>query len=113
MMIADISTNYLHAFQNRDIDALAAFLSDSVELRDWEVYAKGKQNVLEANMRIFDSFTSIELDITNLIVMENQAAVEFTLFLRNNDNQIKLLVTDILEFNSDGEITTVRAYRGN
>jgi len=113
MDIEDEARNYLETFANRDIEALAGFFSESVVLRDWEVSVTGKEKVIEANKGIFDSFTSIDLDITNVVSSKNQVVVEFALNLHSVDELISLLVTDIIEYDAHGKIISVRAYKGN
>ena len=113
MKSEDIAREYLDAFQNRDIISLGSFLSESVELSDWEQRAHGKSAVIDANAAIFSMFNKIELTITNIISSERQAAVEFDLRLLGPSDDISIPVTDIIEFDDDLKISSVRAYRGN
>ena len=113
MSLEEITRNYLQAFQNRDIETLSKFFSETVELRDWELYAEGKKNVIKANQRIFDAFSVITVEITNIISKKNQVAVEFRLVLSEDGSEVSILVTDIIEFDERFQISRLRAYRGN
>ena len=113
MNTSKLSRKYLESFKNRDIEALSDFFSDNISLRDWDISATGKDAVLAANQKIFDSFSSIDLEITNLIPHEKQVSVEFNLHLSNDSEKIFILVTDIIEFDSQNKIKSVRAYKGN
>ena len=64
-------------------------------------------------LKIFSMFNKIELTITNIISSERQAAVEFDLRLLGPSDDISIPVTDIIEFDDDLKISSVRAYRGN
>ena len=113
MSLEEVTRNYLQAFQNRDIETLSEFFSESVELRDWDLYAEGKKNVIEANKGIFDAFSIITVEITNIITKENSVVVEFILNLSDEGSEVSILVTDIIEFDERCQISRLRAYRGN
>ena len=119
--ILDKSLEYFEAFNKHDLDELKEMFSEDVSLRDWEISANGVNEVLNANSKIFNSVDSIS--VTPIMVyegmdtllmgplgVEGTSIVELEVLI--NDKE-KLLVIDILEFNSDGKIKSIRAYRGN
>ena len=46
--------NYFEIFSNKDIQGLENLFSDDVILQDWDILAKGKKQVLDANKNIFE-----------------------------------------------------------
>ncbi len=109
----EIAKKYLMAFANKDISFLEAFLEDSVELRDWDITALGKKEVIQANREIFEKFDSIDLEIINLFSDVDTVIIEFDLLLQNSNENIALIVVDIISFNSESKISEIRAFRGN
>ena len=58
-MILDKSLEYFAIFSEKDIDGLESMFSDNVCLRDWDILANGKAEVLAANQDIFNSVNTI------------------------------------------------------
>ena len=61
---------YFEIFSNKDIKGLENLFSDDVFLQDWDILAKGKKQVLDANKNIFDSVESISVTLNNLYLDE-------------------------------------------
>ena len=61
---------YFEIFSNKDIKGLKNLFSDDVILQDWDILAKGKKQVLDANKNIFDSIDSISVTLNNLYLDE-------------------------------------------
>ena len=119
--ILDKSLEYFEAFNKHDLDELKEMFSEDVSLRDWEICVSGIDEVLNANSKIFDSVDSIF--ITPIMIyegidkflmgplgVEGTSITELEILINGKE---KLLVTDILEFNGDGKIKSIRAYIGN
>jgi len=80
-----------------------------VVLRDWNVEAIGVENVLKANIEIFETFPKIEIKINSLYI--DRATVIIELIITLNDS-ISMKVVDIIEFTSVGKIKSIRAFKG-
>tara|TARA_Y100000034_G_scaffold128907_1_gene184395 strand:+ start:215 stop:601 length:387 start_codon:yes stop_codon:yes gene_type:complete len=119
--ILEKSLEYFEAFNRHDLDELREMFSEDVSLRDWEISVSGIDEVLGANSRIFGSVDSIS--ITPIMVYEGEdkllmgpldvagtSIIELEILINGKE---KLLVTDILDFNRDGKIKSIRAYIGN
>ena len=119
--ILEKSLEYFEAFNRHDLDELREMFSEDISLRDWEVSVSGIDEVLGANSRIFGSVDSIS--ITPIMVYEGEdkllmgpldvagtSIIELEILINGKE---KLLVTDILDFNRDGKIKSIRAYIGN
>ena len=84
--------------------------AENVFLRDWEISAKGKSEVLAANQKIFDSVESICVSPIEMYEQGDTVVAELEILV---DGKIIELVVDIIEFNESGKITSIKAYKGN
>ena len=116
-MVLDKALEYFTTFSEQDSKGLRSMFSDDVYLRDWEILANGKEEVLDANKNIFDSVDKIE------VITENQG-LEFNgindttevfneIEIHINDGEERLVVVDIIEIElKSGLIKSVRAFKG-
>ena len=109
MNLRDLTLNYFRTFSNQDVDGLRELFSRDVSLRDWEISANGINDVIIANKAIFDSVKGISIIPIEICETGNITASEIEIHI--NDEEA-LRVVDVLEFNSDGKIFAVRAYKG-
>jgi hypothetical protein len=117
--IIELAESYFKTWSNRDLKGLAKMFTEDCILRDWEISAEGKEDVLAVNKNIFDSVDSIKAIPLNLYfasskfarTWQRQRTVIAELEIIVNENE-KLLVTDVIEF-KDNKIKAIRAYKGN
>ena len=110
MNLREVAIEYFLNFQNKDIDALSEMFHEQVTLRDWEINASGKKLVVAANENIFNSVGRIKIDLENLYINELNVVAELMIHADDND---PLLVVDIIDFDMDYKICSIKAYRGN
>ncbi len=110
MSLINSSKEYFETFSNKDIDGLSDMFSDDVFLRDWEIEASGKDNVLEANKNIFSSVETININPIHIYSDKNTVIAELDIVV---NSETSLLVTDIIDFDDEGKIKNIRAYKGN
>ena len=108
--LKQLAKQYFETFSNKDIEALSEMFSDDIFLRDWEIQASGKSEVIAANKNIFSSVETINVRPTH-IYCDNSTVIAELQITVNGD--INLLVTDIIEFDDSGKIIDIRAYKGN
>ena len=99
---------YFDAFSDKDLDKLSEVYSEDVVLTDWDIHFEGKNDVLEANKNLFDSLDSINIKVTNIGQNEHNVFAEIDILI--NDDLL-LHVVDVLSFNSDSKIKSIRAYK--
>ena len=99
---------YFEIFSNKDIKGLENLFSDDVILQDWEILAKGKKQVLDANKNIFDSVESISVTLNNLY-LDKLVAICLIEIIINNEETLKVI--DIIKFNDENKIIEVSAYK--
>lgn len=92
------------------MEELEKMFSENVILRDWELYAEGKAEVLAANKKIFEAVESIFVLPIKLYQDENVITAELRITINNNET---LLVTDVIVYDEDEQISAIRAYKGN
>ncbi|MFD2166482.1 nuclear transport factor 2 family protein [Thalassotalea euphylliae] len=100
---------YLESYENMDINSVASMFADDILLRDWKISVKGKTEAIRETQKNFQSSESIVIEI--LRTFESANAVAGELKITVNSTEV-LYVTDVVTFNSDGKITSVRAYIG-
>jgi hypothetical protein len=99
---------YFEIFSNKDIKGLKNLFSDDVILQDWDILAKGKKQVIDANKNIFDSVESISVTLNNLYLDELVAICLIEIIINNEET---LKVIDIIKFNDENKIIEVSAYK--
>ena len=113
IMILDKSLEYFATFSEKDSEGLRSMFADNVYLRDWEILANGIDEVVAANQDIFDNVESIvatPIRVWDFLSHEDNVVVAELEIVVNGEE--KLLVTDILEFDDDEKIKSIRAYKG-
>tara|TARA_Y100000310_G_C20506800_1_gene726805 strand:+ start:153 stop:497 length:345 start_codon:yes stop_codon:yes gene_type:complete len=111
--LVDKSLTYFKTFSNKDSEGLRSMFSDNVYLRDWEIFANGVDEVVDANQNIFDSVDTIivtPIRVWDFLSHENNVIIAELEIVVNDEET--LLVIDILEFDDDNKIKSVRAYKG-
>ena len=108
-MLKEYCKNYFEAFSNKNIDLLDSMFSPNIVLKDWDIYAEGKSQVLEANKKIFDSLDSIDVSPVKLYEEGNVVVAELEILINKEE---VIYVVDIIKYNKDNKIIGIRAYKG-
>ena len=104
--------DYFIAFSGKNTKKLNDMYADSISLIDWIDSAKGKENVLEMNQNLFNSFNDIKINIKNMYCVKNVALCEIEILLDNKNKRTILKVVDIIEYDEYEKIVAIRAYLG-
>ena len=107
--IKDTALSYFKTFSEKNIDGLREMFDDNVTLRDWEIDKKGIENVLKANLNIFQNVKTINVIPQNIISENNFVFAELKIVV-NDDEELK--VVDLIEFNKKGKIISIKAFKG-
>ena len=108
-MLLEKSFEYFQRFSEKDSEGLRTMFNDNVILRDWDILANGIDEVVQANQDIFDSVETIIATPLHLYVDGNVVVTELEIVVNDEDT---LWVTDIIEFDDNQKIKSVRAYKG-
>jgi hypothetical protein len=102
---------YFQTFSNKDLDGLSEMFSETVILADWNISVFGKKDVLDANKGIFDSVNSIAVNPYAYYGGNNAYAVELTIEVDIDGKIEELQVVDVITFDEEGLIDTIKAYK--
>ena len=107
--IKDSAQSYFKIFSEKNINGLREMFDDNVTLRDWEIDKQGIENVLKANLNIFQNVKTIKAIPQNIVSENNFVFAELKIIV-NGDEELK--VVDIIEFNKQGKIISIKAFKG-
>ena len=102
MNVKELSEQYLELFKRKDVESLRGMFSKTVTLRDWNCDESGIDNVMAVFGEIYDIAKTIE-------VKKNKSMIESVITI----NGKQIFVVDLLEFDDDGLLKDIRAYKGN
>ena len=105
------TVKYFDAFSAMDLPVLEDLYAKNIYLRDWEGTYVGATAVLNANKQLFDNVDALVIRPTLMHCDEDALTViaEIEIMIAGAE---QLLVADIIEFNSQGKIRSIRAYKG-
>ncbi len=107
--IKDSAQSYFKIFSEKNINGLREMFDDNVTLRDWEIDKQGIENVLKANLNIFQNVKTIKAIPQNIVSENNFVFAELKIIV-NGDEELK--VVDIIKFNKKGKIISIKAFKG-
>ena len=110
MTLKKICVEYFEIFSNKNLNGLKNLFADDVSLNDWEIQVEGMIEVLSAIQKIFDEVKSIKVNPLKLYEDGNTVAAEIKIDI--DGSKTNSFVVDIIEFNSENKITSIRAYKG-
>ena len=107
----NLTHEYFKRWNNKSITELSILFSEDIKLRDWNIDVSGFDDVVQANLNIFKELPNIKAEILKLFVCENKKTVTAELLIHLNNND-KINVVDIITFNDNGKIKSIRAFKG-
>jgi SnoaL-like protein len=110
MSLTERCINYFDQFSQKNLVGLHACIAENITLRDWDTEVAGRQAVLELDRVVFDNVKHINVKVLNMIELGNTVVSELEIHI--NHSVDRLLVVDVMEFNEEGAIECIRAYRG-
>ena len=104
-----IAIEYFKDFSSKNIRSLKKHFSEDITLKDWEISAKGINEVIEANKRIFDEVETIEVQPIQIINQGRLIAAQLEITINKTE---VIEVVDIFTFNENNQISSIQAYKG-
>tara|TARA_B000000557_G_C20434906_1_gene300465 strand:- start:121 stop:447 length:327 start_codon:yes stop_codon:yes gene_type:complete len=108
MNFANISKDYFQYFKNKDIESLGKLFSKKIQLKDWNIDINGYDNVFEQNKIILKNLGNFDLVVKNLSQVDNTVFAEIEIKTEEENT----IVLDKLEFDEDGKIFKITAFKG-
>lgn len=105
----EICLAYLRKYAEKDIASMEEMFAEDIVLRDWKIYVLGKEKALMETRKNFAAADSIDIEVLFTYESENTVAAELKITV---DATEELYVVDVITINSDGKISSIRAYLG-
>ena len=99
---------YFSSFSKKSTIDIGKVLSKDVTLNDWNISCSGKSEVLGSTRSIFESVDTIDIKPTNIYCCKNVVIAELEIVINNS---ITELVVDIITFDKNNKIASIRAYK--
>lgn len=109
---AALCRRYLQAYAAKDLPTIAALLAPEVVLRDWQLRVVGREAALAETQRNFDAARGLHIEILRLHATEASAVAELRIAVQGAEQTVELFVVDVLDFDAQGRISAIRAYKG-
>ena len=100
---------YLEKYAAKDLTGLKEMFSQDIVLRDWKIRVEGKEQALHETQKNFNDADTIEINVLAVYESKNTVAVELKIVV---DASEELYVVDVITFNDEGNINSIRAYLG-
>ncbi len=105
----DLCLLYLKKYAEKDIQGVEALFSNEIILRDWKIRVVGKESALSETRKNFAAADSIDIEV--LATYENNDTVAAELKITVDETE-ELFVVDVITFDSNSKIVSIRAYLG-
>ncbi len=100
---------YLEKYAAKELAGIEEMFATDIILRDWKIRVTGKENALAETRKNFESADSIAIEVLSLYENENTVAAELKITV---DASEELYVVDVVTFDTNGKIVSIRAYLG-
>ncbi|MEM7574741.1 MAG: nuclear transport factor 2 family protein [Bacteroidota bacterium] len=104
--------SYLRAMDNKDVETYGQFLADDVEM--WfnnEQFGSGKEKILKGLADYWQSFASIEHDLTNIYGSDRNYVLEaLNHYKRHDEKDATVKAVAFTDLNEKGKVKSVRLY---
>ena len=108
-MLKEIAIEYFKEFSKKNLESLEHLLSEDVILEDWSTNAHGKAEDLDVNRKLFESVKNINIQTVEMFEDKNTIIAELQIEI---DGGEKLNIVDIIRFDLERKIKSIRAYKG-
>ena len=104
---------YFETWNLHDVSRLKDLFAAEATLRDWDVEVAGRDAVVAANAKIFAAVPGIKIEVLTTHVAVNTTTVVCEILVRTNNEKGEVLkVVDVISFDEESKIVSVRAYKG-
>jgi hypothetical protein len=100
------SKDYFEYLNNKKIDSVKSMYTDEIILQDWVGSWNGIDEVINANEELLKN--NFKINIINIKQIDDKTFNEIEIQFDNE----KIHVMDVITFNDDNKIVSIRAYKG-
>jgi hypothetical protein len=104
-----LTRKFLLAYESKELATIANMFHPEIILRDWNSEIIGKEDAIEEFGKNFEQAQNLKILIKTIYIASYSAAAEIEITVNHTE---KLNVVDVLNFNSEGKILSIVAYRG-
>ena len=108
MTHTELFLTQLRHYADKNLEATTAMFAEDIHLRDWNISVHGKEAATRETAKNFAEAESLEIRV--LATYENADTIAGEVHIQVNG--IDLYVVDIMTFNDEGKITSIRSYKG-
>ena len=105
----EICIHYLEKYAEKDLNSMEELFADDIVLRDWKIRVEGKEKALAETRKNFEAADAIEIEVLSTYESKDTVAAELKITVNTTE---ELYVVDVITFNSEGKIKSIRAYLG-
>lgn len=104
---------YLNAIDTKDVEAYGKFLADNITVQfNNDEPMQGKQTVLQGLGYYWQSFGSVEHDLTNIYGTDKAYVLEaLNHYVRHDGNRVTIKAVAFTDINEHGLVQSVRIYQ--
>ena len=104
---------YFDVWNSHDVSRLKGLLAAEATLRDWDVEVAGGDAVAAANAKVFAAVPGVKIEVQTIHVSVHTLTAVCEILVRlNNEKGEVLKVVDVISFDEESKIVSVRAYKG-
>ena len=104
---------YFFHFSTKNLQLVSEMFTDDVHLHDWENNTNNKNDTVAVYKKIFDNVNTITVTPFALYQDEGtEGTVVIAELWITIDGDEQIYVTDVITYDKDNMITSVRAYKG-
>ncbi len=100
---------FLRAYEAKRLEDISKFFTQDVVLQDWNYRVEGISAALAEYQKNFSQSQSLQINIKQIYVSDGAAAASIEVIVNQTDF---LNLVDIVSFNSEGQISSIYAYKG-
>ncbi len=101
--------SYLEKYAEKDLESITKLFSEDIVLRDWKIRVEGIEKAISETEKNFNAANTLQIDILSQFENHKTIALELKITINNTE---ELYVIDIIQFNSEGKICLIKAFRG-
>ena len=104
----EIIKKYFEYFSNKDIQMLKNLFSNEISLKDWEINANGFDEVVQANIKIFNNVETIKVSLDEYYEYKKSCVCLIDILVNKKET---LKVIDVIRFDENNKILEISAYK--
>ena len=111
MNIINLTKKYFEYWNEHNASKVGEMFNDVSFLRDWDIFVENPVNIMKATNNIFNTFPDIKCELIKIHESKSTNSTICELLIHLNLEQ-HIKVVDILEFDNELKIKSLKAFKG-